>query len=194
MSHIKDRLIQLKNEVENTGNGAYFSKNNISKIVELLLTDLEQDEKENGWIPVSERLPKEDGRYLVTFKYGIKVCMVGYGSCKRTVLGCPIGHNTFYHVVFDPPHLIQGGDNAWMVKKYGKLNKDTWKRMLHDGFSECMRVLKPYGTLIFKWNETQIPVKDVITAIGAEPLYGNRSGKQGKTHWMAFIKVDENDG
>ena len=52
MSHIKDRLIQLKNEVENTGNGAYFSKNNISKIVELLLTDLEQDEKENGWIPV----------------------------------------------------------------------------------------------------------------------------------------------
>lgn len=28
-------------------------KNNISKIVELLLTDLEQDEKENGWIPAS---------------------------------------------------------------------------------------------------------------------------------------------
>lgn len=65
MSHIKDRLIQLKNEVENTGNGAYFSKNNISKIVELLLTDLEQDEKENGWIPVSERLP-EDGTYITT--------------------------------------------------------------------------------------------------------------------------------
>ena len=65
MSHIKDRLIQLKNEVENTGNGAYFSKNNISKIVELLLTDLEQDEKENGWIPVSERLPT-DGTYITT--------------------------------------------------------------------------------------------------------------------------------
>ena len=65
MSHIKDRLIQLKNEVENTGNGAYFSKNNISKIVELLLADLEQDEKENGWIPVSERLP-EDGTYITT--------------------------------------------------------------------------------------------------------------------------------
>lgn len=94
MSHIKDRLIQLKNEVENTGNGAYFSKNNISKIVELLLTDLEQDEKENGWIPVSER-PEKDGRYLVTFKNGIKVCMVGYGSCKRTVLGYPIGHGWY---------------------------------------------------------------------------------------------------
>lgn len=106
----------------------------------------------------------------------------------------PFEDNTFYHVVFDPPHLIQGGDNAWMVKKYGKLNKDTWKQVLHDGFSECMRVLKPYGTLIFKWNETQIPVKDVIAAIGARPLYGNRSGKQGKTHWMAFIKVEWNNG
>lgn len=63
MSHIKDRLIQLKNEVENTGNGAYFSKNNISKIVELLLTDLEQDEKENGWVPVSERLPEIKQNY-----------------------------------------------------------------------------------------------------------------------------------
>ena len=53
MIHFKDRLIQLKYELENTGDEAYFSKNNISKIVELLLTDLEQDEKENGWIPVS---------------------------------------------------------------------------------------------------------------------------------------------
>ena len=65
MSHIKDRLIQLKHELKNTGDEAYFSKNNIQKIVELLLTDLEQDEKENGWIPVSERLP-EDGTYITT--------------------------------------------------------------------------------------------------------------------------------
>ena len=70
MSHIKDRLIQLRNEVENTGNGAYFSKNNISKIVELLLADLEQDEKENGWIPVGERVPegKASTNYLVSIK------------------------------------------------------------------------------------------------------------------------------
>ncbi len=69
MIHFKDRLIQLKYELENTGDEAYFSKNNISKIVELLLTDLEQDEKENGWIPVSERLPEiknYEECYLVT--------------------------------------------------------------------------------------------------------------------------------
>lgn len=68
MSHIKDRLIQLKNEVESTGNGAYFSKNNISKIVELLLADLEQDEKENGWIPCNERLPEIGQKILCQSK------------------------------------------------------------------------------------------------------------------------------
>ena len=103
----------------------------------------------------------------------------------------PFDDNSFWHVVFDPPHLVRGGENAWLVKKYGKLEKDTWKKVLKDGFCECMRVLKPHGTLIFKWNECQIPTKEVINAIGVEPLYGNRSGKQMKTHWMAFIKETE---
>ena len=82
MSHIKDRLIQLKNEVENAGNGAYFSKNNISKIVELLLADLEQDEKENGWIPVSERLPEDERECLVTLEkvYGTPEKLYGIAS------------------------------------------------------------------------------------------------------------------
>lgn len=68
MSHIKDRLIQLKYELENTRDEAYFSKNNISKIVELLLTDLEQDEKENGWVSVSNRLPEEHDSIFAKFK------------------------------------------------------------------------------------------------------------------------------
>lgn len=110
---------------------------------------------------------------------------------KASFTDLPFPDETFYHVIFDPPHLVQAGDTAWMVKKYGKLDKENWKQTLHDGFAECMRVLKPYGTLIFKWNETQIPVREVIEAIGQEPLYGNRSGKQGKTHWMAFIKIVE---
>lgn len=68
MRHIKDRLIQLKHELKNTGDEAYFSKNNIQKIVELLLADLEQDEKENSWIPVSERLPEERDSIFAKFK------------------------------------------------------------------------------------------------------------------------------
>lgn len=75
-----------------------------------------------------------------------------------------------------------------MAKKYGVLPADSWESVLHDGFAECMRVLKTNGTLIFKWNETDIPVSEVIKAIGYQPLYGHKSGKLQKTHWMAFIK------
>lgn len=70
------------------------------------------DEKEIGWIPVGERLPEEDGRYLVSFKYGIKVCMVGYGSCKRTVLGYPIGHG--WYSLEEAQYYAEDSIIAWM--------------------------------------------------------------------------------
>ena len=41
--------------------------------------------------------------------------------------------------------------NNYMAKKYGKLDK-SWKETIKSGFDECMRVLKPYGTLIFNSN------------------------------------------
>ena len=59
--------------------------------------------------------------------------------------------NTFYHVVFDPPHLKGAGKTGYMAKKYGSLNSN-WASDIKAGFDECMRVLKPNGTLIFKWN------------------------------------------
>ena len=99
----------------------------------------------------------------------------------------PFPDESFWHIVFDPPHLVNVGENAWMAKKYGKLPKD-WQPLIHDGFHECWRVLKPCGTLIFKWNETQIPTCDVIAAIGMNPEYGHKSGRLSKTHWMAFVK------
>lgn len=99
----------------------------------------------------------------------------------------PFADNTFELVVFDPPHLIKVGDTAWLKRKYGKLS-DDWPRMIHDGFWECMRVLKPYGVLIFKWSEVDIPTRKIINAIEKEPLFGHRSGKTMKTHWMCFMK------
>ena len=62
--------------------------------------------------------------------------------CDFTAL--PFGDNSFSLVVFDPPHLIGAKETAWLVKKYGKLDHN-WPKMLHDGFRECMRVLKPDG-------------------------------------------------
>ena len=99
----------------------------------------------------------------------------------------PFEDNSFWHIVFDPPHLITLGADSWMAKKYGRLD-ENWEKVIHDGFAECMRVLKPNGTLIFKWNEADIPVSKVIKAIDYKPLYGHKSGKQQKTHWLAFIK------
>ena len=104
----------------------------------------------------------------------------------------PFEDNTFFHVVFDPPHLTRVGDTSWLAKKYGKLPQD-WEKILHDGFGECMRVLKPHGTLIFKWSETDISVSRIIDVIGYCPLYGHKSGRAGKTHWLAFIKGGEKD-
>ena len=99
----------------------------------------------------------------------------------------PFEDNTFYHVVFDPPHMNTLGENSWMAKKYGRLT-EGWETILEQGFSECMRVLKPNGTLIFKWSETDIPVSKILSIIKYKPLYGHKSGKLQKTHWMAFIK------
>ena len=93
-------------------------------------------------------------------------------------------------MVFDPPHLVKVGENAWLKKKYGKLPED-WPQLIHDGFWECMRVLKPFGTLIFKWSEIDIPTREIINAIGVEPLFGHRSGKAMKTHWLCFMKESD---
>lgn len=97
----------------------------------------------------------------------------------------PFSDNTFYLVVFDPPHLIKAGNNSWLAKKYGKLD-DNWQRDISKGFDECMRVLKPNGALIFKWNEEQIKLKEILGAIKYQPLFGN---KRSKTHWLVFMKL-----
>lgn len=99
----------------------------------------------------------------------------------------PFENESFYMVVFDPPHMNSLGKNSWMSKKYGRL-EDNWQEELRKGFYECMRVLKTNGTLIFKWNETDITVKEIIRIIEHEPLFGHKSGKRSNTHWMAFLK------
>jgi SAM-dependent methyltransferase len=95
----------------------------------------------------------------------------------------------FRLVVFDPPHLLKAGDKGWMAKKYGRLDPKTWREDLRQGFRECFRVLKPEGVLVFKWNENDIPVKDILTLVPVRPLFGHTSGRQSKTHWMVFMKI-----
>lgn len=100
----------------------------------------------------------------------------------------PFADNTFAQVVFDPPHLDRVGENAWMKKKYGALDKKAWPDDIRAGFAEAFRVLRPHGTLIFKWNETQIPVSKVIALTDQKPTIWQRTGKSDKTHWILFLK------
>ena len=109
--------------------------------------------------------------------------------CDFTKL--PMKDDTYHLVVFDPPHLINVGENSWLAKKYGKLPKENWQEILSKGFKECVRVLKPNGVLIFKWNETDVAVSAIIKIIGTTPLFGHKSGKREKTHWLCFMKSEE---
>lgn len=100
----------------------------------------------------------------------------------------PFSDCSFKLVVFDPPHMNKLGTNSWMAKKYGVLNY-TWQHDIKEGFAECMRVLDVNGTLIFKWNEHQIKLQDILDIIDYKPLFGHTSGRHGKTIWLCFLKT-----
>lgn len=61
---------------------------------------------------------------------------------------------------------------------------------LRAGFAECFRVLKPNGTLVFKWNETQVKTREVLALTTHKPLFGQVSGAKGMTHWLVFMKPE----
>lgn len=113
--------------------------------------------------------------------------------------------NTFNMVVFDPPHLLRNTGKSkfadiygslnpkakptgWQQTKYGALPYQDWHEVLAKGFSECFRVLKQGGFLIFKWNETDIPVSEVLKLTDQKPIFGHKSGKRSNTHWICFMK------
>lgn len=102
----------------------------------------------------------------------------------------PFPDESFHLVVFDPPHLATLSETSWIRAAYGNL-EPNWREILREGVDECMRVLVPYGTLIFKWAEVEYTTREVINAIGREPLFGHHSGKKSLTHWLAFMKVPE---
>ena len=95
---------------------------------------------------------------------------------------------SFKLVVFDPPHLKVAGQKGWQSKKYGVLGKN-WQKDLTKGFDECWRVLDDYGVLIFKWNEYQIKVGEVLKLFKEKPLFGHPTKRNGMTHWMCFMKL-----
>ena len=116
----------------------------------------------------------------------------------------PYEDEHFSMVVFDPPHLSRNLGNSKFADMYGSLNEKAsptgyphikygasysdWRDMLAKGFKECFRVLKHGGFLIFKWNETDIKVSEILKLTSEKPVFGHRSGKRSNTHWICFVK------
>lgn len=101
----------------------------------------------------------------------------------------PFEDKSFKLVVFDPPHLKDLGETSWLAMKYGRL-LPSWEDDIKQGFEECFRVLEDYGILIFKWNEEQIKLNEVLALTNQKPLFGN---KRAKTHWLVFMKRSDSN-
>lgn len=79
----------------------------------------------------------------------------------------PFKDESFHLVIFDPPHLLH------------------WQQDIKQGLEECWRVLKPNGTMIFKWNEEQVSFSMVKKLLPSKLIIGQR---RGKTIWLVFFK------
>ena len=105
MSRVRTRLEQYKAELERQTQYKAGLPGSALDIINTLLDDLEQDEKENGWISVSERLPENEKEYLVTLE---------------KVYGTP---DTFFGIA---NYLKFGDTGYWNEKKYGYLEWDKY--------------------------------------------------------------------
>ena len=104
MSHIKDRLSDYHDFMKKlVDDHQMVLASDVLEMIEQLKDDLEQDEKENGWIPVSERFPEDEKEYLATLE---KV----YGAPEK-----------FYGIA---NYLKFGDAGYWKEKKYGYLEWD----------------------------------------------------------------------
>ena len=69
-------------------------------------------------------------------------------------------------------------------RKHGQ----SWQDDLSKGFAECFRVLESGGVLIFKWNENQIKVSEILKLTPNKPLFGHVTKRHGGTIWLTFMK------
>ncbi len=98
---------------------------------------------------------------------------------------------SFKLVVFEPPHLSKLGKTSYFRNKFGALNPETWKEDLKKGFEECWRVLDDYGILEFKWSDSEIKFKDVLSLFDEQPLFQNTTNNKATsvTKWFCFMKI-----
>ena len=107
----------------------------------------------------------------------------------------PYADESFNLAVFDPPHAkrADGMDQlkGIMTKKYGALHAETWQADLEAGFEELWRVLRPGGTLVFKFADNAVDFENVLELAPVDPLFGTTSKKTNvETRWFVFYKPE----
>ena len=104
MKHVKELLekyIEADNQILEERD-AFVT---FQELIDELQEAIEQDEKENGWIPVSERLPEDEKECLVTLE---------------KVYGTP-------ETLFGIANYLKFGDvGYWNERKYGYLEWDKY--------------------------------------------------------------------
>lgn len=117
--------------------------------------------------------------------------LVVHPDVKLDVTKLDFRDEIFSLVVYDPPHLQWAGHDSFIRQAYGVLPRNEPMEYIVRGFNECWRVLRPEGTLIFKWNTCQIPIAELLKMLPEKPLFGNRrpTGHGGQqSFWFVFFK------
>jgi SAM-dependent methyltransferase len=105
----------------------------------------------------------------------------------------PYPDESFHLIVWDPPHVMRANGmqqlNGIMVRKYGALHAETWQADLRKGFEELWRVLKPNGTLCFKFADDAADFEEVLDLFPVTPLFGTTTNQhRTDTRWFVFHK------
>ena len=111
-------------------------------------------------------------------------------TCLGDFRNMPFADESFQLVVFDPPHVTREKQPPEGINglKYGALHPATADDDLRLGFAECWRVLRPGGTLVFKWAGTLARVEKHFPVT---PTVGTRNWRTSSglgTRWIIFYK------
>jgi len=109
----------------------------------------------------------------------------------------PHDADSFNLVVFDPPHCVRSDGmetlTGFMEKKYGALHAETWQSDLKQGFDELWRVLKPGGTLVFKFADRVKDFDEILDKAPVKPLFGTATNrtKTSENRFFVFYKPED---